>query len=317
MSNLEELERRIKIETDKYQGLPIALSGGVDSSLLAALIKPEFAVSVQLPSDTHNEIQYSKKVAEHLGIEHLIIVPDDSKFDEYLAKAVKAIGRPIPHFNIFPLYCMYKELAEKGVKELILGDGPDETMSGYARNLIMAYLYKVADFPAFGPYQESIKKVLPPPNLAYSLLTGKTEEQIEACVVAGDNAVKAMNRVDIALMRPDMDDMSNKIAEHFGIKNIRPYQDNPELDDFMLNLPTEDKIYDVEFGKYLLRQIAAKYLPEEIAWRKVKVGGPVYPVNVIKKWLGLGEFDKTVYLAEQEKILSNVWAHLDNSNSSR
>lgn len=305
MSNLEELEKRIKAETDKYQGIPVALSGGIDSSLLAALVRPKFVISVQLPSDIHNEIKYSKKVAKHLGLKQEIVVPDDSKFDEYFAEAVKVIGRPIPHFNIFPLWCMYKKLAEMGEKELILGDGPDETMCGYARNLIIDYLYRVASIPAFVPYFDLIKKILPPPIEAYALLVGKSEDELAALNVPGDDIIKSMGRVDCALMRPDMDDMSNKIAEHFGIKNIRPYQDNGELDAFMFNLPAEDKIRSVEFGKFLLRQIAAKYLPEEIAWRKVKVGGPVYPVNVMKGWMENGPFDKTRYLAEQEKILND------------
>jgi len=42
---------------------------------------------------------------------------------------VKAIGRPIPHFNIFPLFTMYRKLYYMEEKELILGDGPDETMA--------------------------------------------------------------------------------------------------------------------------------------------------------------------------------------------
>ena len=304
MNNLEELEKRIKAETDKYQGLPIALSGGVDSSFLAALTNSKFAVSVKLPSDIHNEIEYSEIVADHLKIPHLVIDPDDSKFDEYFAEAVRAIGRPIPHFNIFPLYCMYKRLAEMGFTELILGDGPDETMSGYTRNLIMAYLYEVYSYDAFKGYKGLIDKVLPPPWEAYADMIGKLSQEVEECFIEGEDLLTSMNRADIKLMRPDMDDMSNAIAKHFGIKNIRPYQDNQELDDFMLSLPPEDKIHEVEFGKYLLRQIAAKYLPEEIAWRKVKVGGPVYPVNKMRGWMEKGEFDKTRYLEEQQKILN-------------
>src|SRR3990167_8918906 len=119
---MEELERRIKEEVKPHIGKPLALSGGVDSSLLAVLMKPKFAISVELPGgEKYNEIEWSKKVAGQLGINHLIVTCDNSKFDEYVEIAVKAIGRPIPHFNIFPLYCMYKKLAELGEKEVVLG----------------------------------------------------------------------------------------------------------------------------------------------------------------------------------------------------
>lgn len=286
---MKQLEKRIKKEVKPHIGKPLALSGGIDSSLLAALIKPEFAISVELPGDEkYNEIKWAKKTARHLKIKHIIVRCDDSKFDEYVARAVKAIGRPIPHFNIFPLFVMYKKLAGMGEKELILGDGPDETMLGYGRDLIIEHLYKVYEFEALEHYKPLIDKILPAKSEAIRLTTNL--EGFEDVVSA-----------NIA-MRQDMDDMSNGIAKHFGITNIRPYQDNPEMDNYMRDLPAKDKIHG-EYGKYLLRKIAEKYLPHEIAWRPKKVGGPVYPVNIIKGWMDEGEFDKKRWLEYQEKLL--------------
>lgn len=284
-----ELEQRIIEEVKPHIGKPIAISGGLDSGLLAALAKPKFAISVELPGDEkYNEIDWAKKVAEHLGIKHIIVKAEDENFEEYTREAVKAIGRPIPHFNIFPLYCMYKKLAEMGETELILGDGPDETMCGYGRDLIIEYLYAVYGFEPFEHYGPLIDKILP-----------KKSDAIKAAT--GLNGFVDVVSADIA-MRPDMDDMSNKIAAHFGIKNIRPYQDNPEMDNFMRDLPVEEKIVGL-FGKYALRKIANKYLPPEVAWRLKKVGGPVYPVNVMRGWMQDGEFDKTMWLEYQRNIL--------------
>lgn len=290
---MEKLEQKIKDECKKYEGIPLCLSGGIDSSLLAVYIKPKFAISVELPGDEkYNEIQYSKLVAEKLGIEHIIVKPDESKFEEYVKIAVKAIGRPIPHFNIFPLYCMYQKLAEMGVKEVILGDGPDEVMCGYARDLIINYLYKVYEFEAFEHYKPLIDKILPP---LYPILIKK---------LTGTDAFSILE-ADV-LMRKDMDDMSNGIAKHFGITNLRPYQDNIVLDNFMKNLPIEQKIKDVEYGKFALRKILEQHLPE-IAWRKKKVGGPVYPVNVQMGWIeNDGEFGKTKWLEYQNNILKEI-----------
>lgn len=287
---MEELEKRIRKECEPHIGKPIALSGGIDSSLLSALIKPKFAISVELPGDDkYNEIEWAKITAHHLNIQHIIVKPDDSKFDEYVTEAVKAIGRPIPHFNIFPLFVMYQKLAEMGEKELILGDGPDETMCGYGRDLIIENIYKVYEMDGLVNYKPLIDKILPP----------KTEAIRRATNLTGfEDVISA----DIA-MRPDMDDMSNGIAKYFGIRNIRPYQDNPELDNYMKNLPMEDKIQG-EYGKYLLRKIAEKYVPET-AWRLKKVGGPVYPVNIMKGWMARGEFDKTEWLKYQRRILND------------
>lgn len=286
---MEELEKRIIKEAKLHSGKPLALSGGIDSSLLAALVKPRFVISVKLPGDEkYNEIKWAKKVSKHLGLDHIMVDLDDTKFDEHVKKAVKAIGRPIPHFNIFPLFAMYKKLYEMGEKEVILGDGPDETMCGYGRDLIIEHLYKVYELEALSHYKPLIDKILPAKSEAIRIATNlKGFEDVVSANIA---------------MRKDMDDMSDGIAKHFGIKNIRPYQDNQKLDVFMRNLPMKDKI-NGEYGKYILRKIAEKYLPKEIAWRKKKVGGPVFPVNVFKGWMENGEFDKTKWLSYQKEIL--------------
>jgi hypothetical protein len=170
----------------------------------------------------------------------------------------------------------------------------------------LIYLFSVINFEAFVDYYPIIDKVLPGFFYSCANATGKSLEEIKLCIVEGDSIAKTINRINMKLMRPDMDDMSNSIAKSFGITNIRPYQDNPELDEFMFNLPLEAKIYKVEYGKYLLRKVAEKYIPKEIAWRKVKVGGPVYPVNMLKGWLQFGEFDKRIYLKAQQDILDET-----------
>lgn len=286
---IKELEKRIKAEVTPLIGKPLALSGGIDSSFLAALLEPKFVISVKLPGgDKYNEIKWAKIVAKHLGLKHIIVHPDNSKFDEYVGLAVKAIGKPIPHFNIFPLYEMYKKLSEMGEKEVVLGDGPDETMCGYARDIIINYLYKVYEFEAFENYRELIDKILPGMSDAIKAttnLSGFTD------IVSADIE-----------KRKEMDAMSDGIAASFGIKNIRPYQDNPEIDQFMRDLPIEAKIKG-EYGKYALRKLAEKYLPYEIVWRKKKLGGPVYPVNLFKGWMDDGEFGKKHWLKYQRELL--------------
>ena len=124
--------------------------------------------------------------------------------------------------------------------------------------------------------------------------------------VTGRTKRETIQEVDIDLMRPDMDDMSNGIAKYFGITNYRPYQDNREIDDFMRDLPIEEKIKDVEYGKYALRLVAEKYLPEEIAWRKGKVGGPLYSPNKLMGWYETeGDFGKKSWLEYQQDILDD------------
>lgn len=309
MSNTAQLEKLIKEEIDKIREscgeINLFISGGVDSGVLAALSNPDRLLSVRLPyGEKYDEFEDVKKVVEHLGLEDRLTVVElnESEFEDVMKIAVKAIGRPIPHFNIFPFFVACREAAKMGVKHIVTGDGPDESMCGYTRHLIMRYLYKIGEKEAFHNYFPTIDKILTHPAVSYAKIVGKPSNKI-LHLMEGKSLVDGMCAVDMALMRPDMDDMTNGIAKHFGITIHRPYQDNPEVDNFMFTLGEKDKIYRDEWGKYLLRKIADKLLPKEIAWRKHKVGGPLVPVNKIMGW-EVPEFSKNKYLQYQEDILN-------------
>lgn len=306
-----QLEELIKNALKKIpQGAVLAMSGGIDSGLLMALGKFEGVVNVCLPYGAkYNEGKFFNQLIALLGPKILYRVPlIDKQFEEKFAKAVKIIGRPIPHFNIFPLYEMYRVLAERGVKHVVLGDGPDESMCGYTRHLIMNYLYKIWNFEVFENYKPTISEILGPPVWQYLKLIGKSGLPLEErpSLVVNRPLIDSFCRADMELMRPDMHLMSDRLANHFGIKLHRPYEEK-EVDGYMFNLPAHLKISSCgEYGKYLLRIVAAKYLPEQIAWKKHKVGGPVYPVNKIMGWVDTeGEFGKGKYLAWQRKILAS------------
>lgn len=291
-----QIDSLLKKVAPKYFGMPIALSGGIDSSTLAAFTLPKLAISVKLPEGIHNEIDYAKQVVKHLKIpKHEIVEYTEDGFEDDLKTAVLAIGRPIPHFNIVPLFQMYRRLFQLGYTDLVLGDGPDEVMCGYARDLIINYIYKVYDFEAFKAYKPLIDKILPTLDETISKVIGMPIPK---------GWEPSITDADIFFMRPDMDDMSNGIAKYFGITNHRPFQDNKEIDDFFRDIPIEDKIHNVEYGKYALRLVAEKYLPKEIAWRKTKVGGPLYSPNMKMGWFAdEGEYGKKAWLKYQQDIL--------------
>lgn len=292
---------KVKEEAGEFN---LMLSGGIDSSLLAAIGDPDRVFSVKLPyGPKYDEFDDIEKVVKHLGLEKkwVVISLDDSDIHNTMRKAVKAIGRPIPHFNIFPLYVLFEAVHKMGIKTIVSGDGPDESMCGYTRHLIMDYLYKIFDMEAFSEYRPLMSKILGDPIEVYSKIIGKKPSEVMD-VARGCNLQYGMCATDMNLMRRDMDDMSDGLAKHFGINLYRPYQ-YEEIDNFMFSLPPEDKIHNVEFGKYLLRLLASEYLPADIAWRKQKIGGPLVPMN---KLLGIDEpeFSKNGYLKYQEGILN-------------
>lgn len=302
-----QIEKHIKLVKEETGCFNLMLSGGVDSGVLAAMGDPDMVISVRLPyGERYDEYKDMERTVKHLGLEDRWVVLELDNYDihQTMREAVKTIGRPIPHFNIFPLFVAYRAAEQMGLKSIVVGDGPDESMCGYTRHLIAKYLYDIYSFEGFYQYHPTIDKILDKFEGVYANLIGKTISEVKPIMDKHKHITDKMCAVDMELMRPDMDEMGNKIAQSFGIKLYRPYQ-YPEIDNFMFNLPEEDKIHKVEYGKYLLRTIASDYLPEEVAWRKQKIGGPLVPMN---KLLGIceDEFSKEGYIAYQEKILNEI-----------
>ena len=79
------------------------LSGGVDSSLIAASMGNAQTFSIGFDDPTYNELNWARKVADHLGVDHKdeIIKPDVLNLFDHL---MQFMDDPIGDFSIFPTY---------------------------------------------------------------------------------------------------------------------------------------------------------------------------------------------------------------------
>lgn len=294
----------------------LMLSGGVDSSTLLALaldigIKPDRLITVKLPyGDAHDEFSDTELVAEHFKLTDRLVVITLNNYDflSVLTKASKVIGRPIPHYNIYPLYVAFEQLSEMGIKSVVVGDGPDESMCGYTRHIIMNYFFSSYNVESFEHYDGVIDKLMQfrSPIMAYANIIGKHTFEVNDIWNSDRSLVDNMCAVDMKLMRPDMMDMSHGLAHHFGIKIHAPYE-KEIVDSFMFKLPFSSKIdTESQLGKYLLREIGHEHgVPHSVIWRKHKIGGPVVPVNKLAGWLDLDTYDKSRYLEFQKEAIVN------------
>jgi asparagine synthase (glutamine-hydrolysing) len=114
----------------------VLLSGGVDSSLIAALAtrhSPRMPTySIGFREDRWNELPFARKVARHIGAEHFEQVLEQGDVLRVLPFLVEQYGQPFGDASAIATH-MVSLLARQQVKVCLSGDGADESFAGYWR----------------------------------------------------------------------------------------------------------------------------------------------------------------------------------------
>jgi asparagine synthase (glutamine-hydrolysing) len=140
---LDELERRLEeaVRIRLISDVPLGalLSGGVDSSIIVALMartsaKPVKTFSIGFRAEHFNESEYARLVAERFGTEHheLILEPDLEETLTYLSGMME---EPFGDSSMLPTYYVCR-MARQKVTVALSGDGGDELFAGYDRYLV-------------------------------------------------------------------------------------------------------------------------------------------------------------------------------------
>src|SRR5215813_123094 len=127
--------------------LGLFLSGGIDSSALAALMAPmvrepirTFSVGFSEPGA--NELAYARLMAKAVGAHHREVVVTAEEFFETLPRLVWHEDEPIAFPSSVPLYFVSR-LAQEQVKVVLTGEGADELFLGYNRYRVTAWNEKL------------------------------------------------------------------------------------------------------------------------------------------------------------------------------
>ena len=112
----------------------IALSGGLDSRLVAAVIPKDVVVSAftfvnSAERSTTNETGAAAAVCKALGLQHHVRQIPSQEFSRVAAEVIKLTGglRPLHHMAIVMLYI--QEINDKGMN-FLLGGGPGDVLAG-------------------------------------------------------------------------------------------------------------------------------------------------------------------------------------------
>ena len=112
------------------------LSGGIDSSLIAALglaaKGSNFTTfSLRFEDAEYDETQYQRLMAERLGSEHREVLVRRSDIARVFPDVIRHTERPVLRTAPAPMYLLSKLVHDSGIKVVLTGEGADEMFAGY------------------------------------------------------------------------------------------------------------------------------------------------------------------------------------------
>ncbi len=114
--------------------LGLLLSGGLDSSLVAALAAREAKVTtltMAFADSTVDERPQARRVAEFIGSEHLEVELEPGAVAAGLDEGVACVDDLFGDWGVVSTRLLYRRAREQGLKVVLVGEGADELFGGY------------------------------------------------------------------------------------------------------------------------------------------------------------------------------------------
>ncbi len=278
-------------------------SGGIDSSLITALSASEikditaFNVSV-VGYEAIDENRYARMVTDSLGIKLLTLPMVPELFRQNLPRAIYHSDSPLTHPNSVAFLLISEFARGHGVEILLSGEAADELFGGYMQRYRrfrqLATLRKLASYlpakvrktvamagyafdgipiTAFSEYEGLLKHTT-------SFLDRYSREDLRLrCLEAYRFVEKESDRGVLAAMLADITNFLTPLLRRLDRMSMAasvearvPFLDH-RLVSTVVNLPLSLRLRKKE-DKWILKQIAARYLPHQVVFRK-KVGFPL------------------------------------------
>ena len=133
------------------------LSGGIDSTVVAALMareinRPVQTFSVAFEDRAFSELEYSREAAHAIGADSHEVVISDEDFFGALPRLVWHEDEPLAHPSSVPLHFV-SALARQHVKVVLTGEGSDELLAGYGK-----YPRALFNWRAAGVYEQLVPR---------------------------------------------------------------------------------------------------------------------------------------------------------------
>jgi asparagine synthase (glutamine-hydrolysing) len=276
----EVLERlRVAVKRRMVADVPVGvlLSGGIDSSLVVALLAGEgqtdlttFSIGFEAAGgESGDEFHYSDLIAKHFGTRHHQIRIPTSDVLPAVEQAIGAMSEPMVSHDCVAFYLLSREVS-KTVRVVQSGQGADEIFAGYDWYPPLAKVPRDQAPEAYAqvfvdrPHSAVNELLSPGRRLAEDPSRAFIAEHFG--VPGADTALDAALRIDSQIMLTDdpvkrVDNMTMA----WGLEARVPFLDH-ELVELAALCPPDLKL--AGGGKGVLKEASRKVLPAEVIDRE-------------------------------------------------
>ena len=257
--------------------------------------------SAVFPGYEKNEAEWSEKVALRFGISQYTVAPTEHDLVQLFGYMMYHQEEPVQSSSVMAQFSVYALAKEEAVSVLLDGQGADEILAGYSRYSHW-YLQQMLRSNRNAMLEE--KKLLQAnhmldewgvKNYIAAWLPHQTAQLLKRRALQTQNQAPltpeyvAAHQDINTLFKPEirtLEDILYFNTFNFGLEELVRYADrnsmahsrevrlpflSHELVEFIFSLPAHFKIRQ-GFGKWILRQAMDRYLPNDVIWRKGKVG---------------------------------------------
>jgi len=290
---------------DRHRDIAILLSGGVDSSLLAAKAATSgfrncVALSARWPGE-NPELEAAKSVAHHVGIEHRIIDIDDSYIENAFPWIIWRLEEPPRHYNSFVLAKLFG--AASGQFDTLLSGHAADVLFGppgiiglgifrrrlaqleYVPERLKAFLATLLGHSARSRFAH-MKKYLEIDEHEFTksffeidyrglgnAVLGRqggpavpSRRSVERFYDPLESPTERFQRFDLYTFNQTHTQVYDRLGAPFGVNVTAPFL-APEMVDIAEQLPSTLKSDD-GLAKPVLKKLAARFFPKEWIYRQ-------------------------------------------------
>jgi asparagine synthase (glutamine-hydrolysing) len=136
----EKLREAVRIRLLSDVPLGAHLSGGIDSSVIVALMaqmssQPVKTFSIGFKEQSYSELQYARLISDRYATDHHEFILEFGDIPETIAKITRNFGEPFGDPSALALYHLSK-VTRQHVTVALNGDGGDDFFAGYVRYML-------------------------------------------------------------------------------------------------------------------------------------------------------------------------------------